>query len=103
MACPVCLDLLPPQLNDPAARAGSPATHFIWLSDLRNSVENSSCFACNLLLSALSLYKVLDESDNRFSLELRLAIGKPLKLFWRSNDAIYIEIFTREGKEIRKA
>ncbi|RDW75391.1 hypothetical protein BP6252_06533 [Coleophoma cylindrospora] len=101
MSCLVCANLLPTELEDPAMLPGQQrVTRFILLSDLRDSATNTSCSSCQLLLAALNLYKEdYEESDNSYSLELRLGIGRPLQLFWRRNDAIYIEIFTRDVNE----
>jgi hypothetical protein len=96
MSCPNCSDLLPVHLY--SLRAGQRATMFILLSDLRNSATTTSCASCKLLLGALSLYKKdHQEGDDGNFLELRLAVGEHLQLYWRREPVIYIEIFTRDG------
>lgn len=73
---------------------------FILLSDLRNSATTTSCASCKLLLGALSLYKKdHQEGDDGNFLELRLAVGEHLQLYWRREPVIYIEIFTRDVDE----
>lgn len=96
MSCANCSDLLPAQLN--SLRADQRATLFILLSDLRLSATTTSCASCKLLLDALNLYKKdYQEGDNGNYVELRLAVGKPLQLFWRREPVFYIELFTRDG------
>lgn len=91
--CDVCLNLQPETLS--LLPPGQRAVCFVTIGDLKASIAASSCAECPLILNALSSHKInWDAKDDRQSVEIQIALGKPLRLFWR-REAIYLELFSR--------
>ncbi|TVY56194.1 hypothetical protein LCER1_G002513 [Lachnellula cervina] len=91
--CDGCLNLQPETLS--LLPPGQRAVCFVTIGDLKASIAASSCAECTLILNALSSHKInWDAKDDRQSVEIQMALGKPLRLFWR-REAIYLELFSR--------
>jgi hypothetical protein len=94
--CPVCSNLQPDLLSD--VPIGNRAVLFVPIADLKLSISapsSSCCPECALIWHALTCYKTTwDETDSTQSVELRIAVGKPLQLFFR-REGLYLELFSR--------
>ncbi|KAI9704665.1 MAG: hypothetical protein M1820_005413 [Bogoriella megaspora] len=98
--CETCQSLNPPDLE--ARPRGQPATIFLDCVKLKGSVKSTACRYCTLLHEALQPEydnRELNWDDARGPLELRVELGRPLKIFDRTN-AVYLEIFCETADPI---
>lgn len=91
--CQLCFNLSPEALSH--LIEGQLAIVFIFLSGLKDASLKLSqiCLDCQIIWKALSMFKGdWDVDDMRNSIELRIAIGRPLQLICRTA-GLHLELY----------